>query len=132
MNLRGLIRPAGRLLQILALKSAWQPYRRHAFLAYLRFLWGLRRGLIGFLLALFFLQTMVIGFVGSGVFAVLLATDDPRARLWGLLVVFAALFIVPIAVLTYLLSDRVWFRLSGAEKKFETLFPKSERSSPDH
>jgi len=131
MNLRGLIRPAGRLLEILALKSAWQPYKRHAFLAYLRCLWGLRRGLIGVLLVVFFLQTMVIGFVGSGVFAVLLATDDPRSRLWGLLAVFAALFVVPFAVLTYLLSDRVWFRLSGAEKKFETLVRKSERSPPD-
>ncbi|MGE3972697.1 MAG: hypothetical protein AB7E78_15230 [Porticoccaceae bacterium] len=121
MNLRRVARTLSRLLQVLALRAAWAQYKHERVLAYIRFLRAMRKGSAGYLLALFFLHALVIGFFGSSVIIVLLATEDPRTRLWALFAIFGSALLVSLGVIAYLLSERVWFKASGAEKQVKSI-----------
>ncbi|MGK2913029.1 MAG: hypothetical protein ACSLE5_00975 [Porticoccaceae bacterium] len=95
--------------------------KRESVLAYIKFLRAMRKGVASYLLALLFLHALIIGFFGSSVVIVFLATEDPRTRLWALLAIFVAAFLVPLVAIAYLLSERVWFKLSGAEKQVDSV-----------
>ena len=81
----------------------------------------MRKGSALYLLALFFLQALVVGFFGSSVTIVLLATEDPRTRLWALLAIFVTALLASLGGIAYLLSERVWFKASGAEKQVKSV-----------
>lgn len=121
MNLRGVARTLSRLLQVLMLRAAWAQYKHERVLVYIKFLRVVRKGSAGYLLALFFLHSLVVGFFGSSVIIVLLATEDPRTRLWALLAIFVTALLVSLGVIACLLSERVWFKASGAEKQVKSV-----------
>ncbi len=121
MKLRGVARTLSRFLQVLMLRAAWAQYKRERVLAYVRVLRAMRKGSALYLLALFFLQALVVGFFGSSVTIVLLATEDPRARLWALLVIFMTALLASLGGIAYLFSERVWFKASGAEKQVKSV-----------
>lgn len=110
-----------RLLQVFILRAAWAQCKHERVLAYIRFLRVMRKGSALYLLALFFLHALVLGFFGSSVIVVLLATEDSRTRLWALLAIFVTAVLVSLGVLAYLLSERVWFKASGAEKQVQSI-----------
>lgn len=121
MKLRGVARTLSQLLQVLMLRAAWAQCKHETVLAYVRFLRVMRKGSALYLLALFFLQALVVGFFGSSVIIVLLATEDPRTRLWALLAIFVTALLVSLGGIAYLLSERVWFKASGAEKHVKSV-----------
>ncbi|MBS1971312.1 MAG: hypothetical protein JSU04_13470 [Bdellovibrionales bacterium] len=97
-------------------KKAARSIRKKGVLAYLRALQVLRKSLAGSVLLFVFLQLMVVGFIGSIVVGVFLIPQDLEVRLWILLGVFGVFFLLPFVILLFIFSERVWYRLSGAEK----------------
>ena len=121
MNLRWLTTAICYFFQGLFFKAAWRQYQKKGVLAYLKALQALRRGVAGSILVFIFLQTLVIGLIGVSVVTVFLVTEDHRTRLWILLGAFSLLLIVPAFGIGFLMSERTWFRLSGAEQLVERI-----------
>lgn len=119
MNFRFAAHTARYFFQALFVKSMWLHCERKALLVYLKCLQLLRKGVAGSLLVLLALQAMVLGFIGSSVVTVFLVTEDSRTRLWMLLGIFATLFILSLLTIGYLMSERLWLKLSGADKKID-------------
>lgn len=95
--------------------------RRQGVIAYLRTLQLTRKLIALALLSFFFLQSIVLAGVGALVTGVWLLDLDPQAKLMTLFCVFTALFLFPIAGLIWLLSESLWYRVSGAKKLVEDL-----------
>ena len=95
--------------------------KRHGVIAYLKLLQGSRHALIGLLVVGFVLQLMILSFVGVLVTGVWLLELETQTKLFVLFGVFASLFCIPAALLAYVLSERVWYKASGAEKIVESL-----------
>lgn len=104
------------LIRSFLYKKAARSIRKKGVLAYLRALQVIRKSLAGSIFLFVFLQLMVVGFVGSIVVGVFLIPQDLEVRLWILLGVFGVFFLLPLFVLMYVFSEKVWFKLSGAEK----------------
>lgn len=97
-------------------KKAARSMRKKGVLMYLRALQVLRASLAGSIALFFFLQLMLVGFVGAIVVGVFLIPQDLEVRLWILLGIFGVLFLLPLCILLYAFSEKVWYRMSGAEK----------------
>lgn len=105
------------LLKTVGLSILEKKIKRKGLLFYLKAVEGVRRSLIGLLLLSVLIQMMVIGLIGSIIGGVmLLPTIDPMYRNWILLGVFGALFFVPFIIFLIAFSERLWFKVSGAEK----------------
>lgn len=96
------------------MKFAVNKVRQRAMLAYLKVLQATRRSLIAAVSLFFFLQIMVLGFIGSVVTAVWLWGPDLDSKLQILFIVFAACFLLPLLILFYIFSEGVWLKASGA------------------
>lgn len=104
-------------LSQMAYKYAFGQVKKKAILIYLKMLQATRRSIIIALLAFFTLQLMIFGFLGMVITGVwLLPLEDVNAKLYILLGFFGVLFLVPLIGLSIFLSERFWFRLSGAEQ----------------
>lgn len=114
MNLQWLANPILYFLEGLVFKAVVRQYKRQGVLAYLRGLQAAKRGLSAVVLVLMLMQTAVIGVTGILISAVFLYTKDECLRLWLVLGIFALLGICSLLAIGYLLSDRLWYRLSGA------------------
>lgn len=90
--------------------------KKKAILIYLKTLQAMRRSLMVAVVAFCFLQVMIFGFLGSVVTAVWLLPQDIDTKLYILLGFFAFMFVIPFIAICFFLSERMWFRLSGAEK----------------
>jgi uncharacterized membrane protein len=77
--------------------------------------------LIATLVGFFFLQLMILSLVGLLVTGVLLSNYDFRVKMEILFCLFAVLFSLPFLVLIIILSERLWFRASGAEKLVQSV-----------
>lgn len=95
--------------------------KRHGVVAYMRALQGTRRVLILALLAFLVLQLMLLSLVGAVVTGVLLWEADPTLKLQVLFGVSLAVFAIPALGLTIVFSERLWYRLSGAQKMVDDL-----------
>lgn len=95
--------------------------KRTGTLAYLRVLQATRRILAGSLAAFFVLQFMVLSFAGALVTGVWLLDLDTQLKLQILFGVFCAGFGLPFLALAIGLSERVWYKASGAQKIVEDL-----------
>jgi len=102
-------------------EKAVRGVRKKGVLAYLKALQVIRAGLAGSLFLFLFLQLMVVGFVGSVVVGVFLLPQDLEVRLWILFGVFATFFVLPLIILLVVFSERVWYKMSGAEKMVSEL-----------
>ena len=98
-------------------RFALNKVKRKAILVYLKTLQAARKSLIAAILIFATLQLMMLGLLGSLVVSVwLIPTDDLQTKLFILLGVFGSLFLVPVLLLVYFLSEKTWFRLSRAEE----------------
>lgn len=71
---------------------------------------------MGALLGLVFAQLAVFALLGSIISGLFLIPIDPRTRLWILFGVLTTIWLLALVVVAYLLSERVWLRVSGAKK----------------
>jgi hypothetical protein len=95
---------------------AFREIKQKGVLLYLRTLSMVRKSLLFGLLVFCVFQMMVLGFIGAVVSGIwLLPIEDQVIRLWILFGVFASFFIIPFLVLLVLLSEKVWYKASGAE-----------------
>lgn len=104
------------LLGQMAYQYAFGKVKKKAVLIYLKTLQAMRRSMLIAVLTFCFLQLMILGFLGTVVTAIWLSPQDTTTKLYILLSFFAFLFFVPFIVLCVVFSQRVWFRVSGAEK----------------
>lgn len=95
--------------------------KRRSLLVYLRTLQAVRRSLLAAVVFACCLQLLVIGAVGTFVTGVLLTDQEWATKLWILFGGFATLLALPAVALTILLSERVWFKASGAGKLFSDI-----------
>ncbi|MBX3020735.1 MAG: hypothetical protein KF799_03595 [Bdellovibrionales bacterium] len=102
----------GQRAKIEAMREA----KRYGVIAYMRALQGTRRVLILALLAFLVLQLMLISLVGALVVGFQLWNEEPHFKMQVLFGVFATLFTLPALGLCVVFSERVWYKLSGAEK----------------
>lgn len=104
------------LVRAFLYKKAVRSIRKKGVLAYLRALQVLRASLAGSIALFFFLQLMLVGFVGTIVVGVFLIPQELETRLWILFGVFGVFFLLPLCILLFAFSEKVWYRMSGAEK----------------
>ncbi len=86
---------------------------------YLRVLQGTRWTLMGLISLLVFLQFLSFGLammVGAGIF---LFPLEIETKLWIVFSAGAVLFFLPLFVLLIAFSEKLWYRLSGAQKLVE-------------
>ena len=95
--------------------------KRKGLAAYLRLVQGGRYFLVAILCAFLMLQTMMLAAFGALVTGFLLWDFDKQSKLQILLGLFLTLFFVPLALLIWGLSERTWFRASGAAKLMQDL-----------
>lgn len=112
-----------RQIVMFLFSRVWQQYtmarlKHRGMLAYLKALQGLRRGIMGVILFACILQLMVIGFIGMFVTSVFLFDLDFATRTLILFIGFSIFALVPFALLVVMLSERMWFKASGAQEFF--------------
>jgi hypothetical protein len=90
--------------------------KKKGAIAYLRAVNGSRRFLIGALVAFILLQFMVLAGFGALITGFMLWEADHALKLQILFGVFVGLFSVPALFLSFLFSERLWYKASGAEK----------------
>ncbi|HMN68848.1 MAG TPA: hypothetical protein PKC28_09955 [Bdellovibrionales bacterium] len=95
--------------------------KRRGVVLYLRALNGTRRGIILALLGAILLQAMVLAGFGMMITGVLLLDYDFVLRLEILFGIFVGMFTLPALVLTVVLSERAWYKASGAERMIDDL-----------
>lgn len=91
--------------------------RKKGLLIYLKFLQILRKSLLLAAVIFFALQMMLFGFMGALVSGIwLLPFESTEAKLTVLFVLFSLMFLVPFSCLFFLFSERLWYKVSGAEQ----------------
>ncbi|MGE4130164.1 MAG: hypothetical protein AB7F86_00920 [Bdellovibrionales bacterium] len=90
--------------------------KRRSLAVYLRALRGIRISLMAALATFLLLQLMIFSGVGALVTATLLWDHDFNGKIEILFWVFCGLFAIPALAVAILMSERVWFRLSGARR----------------
>ena len=95
--------------------------RRRGTLAYLKTVNATRLILIGALLSFIFLQMMVISLIGVIVTGFFLWEHEFQAKLEILFWIFLGMFTLPALLLIVGLSERLWYRVSGAKKMVDDL-----------
>ena len=101
----------------LAYQFAFKQVKRKAVLVYLKTLQAVRRSIIAAICVFFALQFMVFAFFGAVITGIwLLPVSDTSTKLCILLGFFGLLFILSTIGLCVFLSERHWFKLSGAEQ----------------
>lgn len=95
--------------------------KRKGVAAYLRVLQGSRLLIVGALLGFIMLQVMVLAGFSALITAFLLIDYDWHTKLEILLGFSLVLFLGPMALLMWVLSERAWYRHSGAAKMVDDL-----------
>lgn len=95
--------------------------KRRSLAVYLRALRATRLGVLGFLFTFLFLQLMMISAVGVLVTGIYLWDHDFQAKIEILFWIFTGTFCVPALIVGILMSEFLWFRMSGAKKLMEDL-----------
>lgn len=104
-----------------AKKQFYKSVKKKGVLAYLRTLQVSRHVLIVMFLIFLFLQIMVMAFIGALVTGFLLWDQEFQFKMQVLFWLFTGAFIFPAIALVVLLSERLWFKLSGAERMMRDL-----------
>lgn len=88
---------------------------------YLKVLQGARFSAIGVVSLLVALQLMCFGLVVMAGVGIYLAPLETETKLWMGFGMGAALFALPLIVLCIFLSERLWYKISGAERMVEQI-----------
>ncbi len=90
--------------------------KRRTLAVYLRAVRAGRLSVLVVLAAFLIVQLMMLSAVGALVTGVLLWDHDFQAKIEILFWIFTATFAVPALLLAVLMSERLWYRISGARK----------------
>lgn len=104
-------------VKLIGFKVFEKEIRRKSTLAFLKALQVVRKSFLGIFFMITLFQLMVIGFVGSVYGLIFIWPElEPSTRLYILFGTSLMFFLVPFSIFMLLLSDKIWFRASGAEK----------------
>ncbi len=112
------------LLQFLGQQAKLKAIRetkRRSVVFYLKAINGVRLSLAGLLMMFLSLQLMIMAFAGAVVTGFMLWDYDFETKIQILFGVCATLFLLPLIALCILLSQRVWFKASGAQKMIDEM-----------
>lgn len=90
--------------------------RQKGLLVYLKTIQGTRRAIIGVIVGIVALQVMILSGFGALITGILLWDHEFAAKIEILFWIFAGMFFVPLLILIVLLSERLWFKISGAQE----------------
>jgi hypothetical protein len=90
--------------------------KRQGVLAYIQVLQASRRLVILALVGFFVLQTMVLSFFGALIAGFMLWNGEFEFKMELLFGIFLGMLALPAIGLLVLISERVWYKASGAEK----------------
>jgi hypothetical protein len=93
--------------------------QQHALKAYLQGVRGARRFLLFAMAVVLFFQMMIFGFFSLLAGILLWAPWSSDTKAFVLIGLSAIVFLIPMAILAVMMSERVWYRASGAEAMFE-------------
>lgn len=85
-------------------------------LIYLKTVNGIRRTLMGVMTLFFVFQVVVLSFFSTLVFSLWLAPWELETKLWIGLGVSFCLFFIPFCFFTYMLQEKIWYKVSQAEQ----------------
>lgn len=112
------------VLKSLIYQTALLKLRRKGILFYLKALQAIRKSLVAFIFLFFALQMMVLGFAGALVSGIwLLPIEDNQTRLWLLFSASAAFFLIPLLLICVFLSEKNWYKASGAKEMMQAPQP---------
>ncbi len=103
-------------IQNFFIKKALKGVQQKGLLIYLNALQVARKSTIGAVFIISVLQIMVWGLCGSIGAGVFLLPYDLETKIWLLFGISLGLFLIPALILIYVLSEKVWYKASGAEK----------------
>jgi hypothetical protein len=95
--------------------------KRRTLAVYLRAIRATRWSVIGLLASFLILQLMMMSLVGALVTGIYLWDHDFQHKIEILFWIFAGCFLLPAIVLSVLMSERLWFRISGAKRLMDDL-----------
>lgn len=88
---------------------------------YMKVLQGVRMSLVGVIAAIIALQLLGLGFAMMASASVFLSPWDLETKLWVIFGIGAGLFTLPFLVLAIIFSERLWYKVSGAERMVDEL-----------
>lgn len=100
-------------------------FKAKSLIGYLRILNGVRLGAMGMVTVLIVFQMVGLGLAMMIGAAVFLAQLTLEVKLWAVFGLGTALFLLPVLGLCILLSERVWYRASGADKLVREILEKN-------
>ena len=103
--------------------------KRKGVAVYLRVLQGTRRMIIAALLLFFFLQVIVLAGAGAVVTGLWLWDYDPHLKMQIAFGICLGMFLLPVLLLMVGLSQRLWYKYSGAAKMVDELLENKNDSS---
>jgi hypothetical protein len=95
--------------------------KRRGVAAYLRALQGTRHAVLIALGAFFFFHAILLAGFGALVTGMLLLDLERRTMLEILFGIFLALFLIPVTAIAIGMSERLWYKVSGAQKMVEDI-----------
>lgn len=105
-----------------------QRAKRKGVIAYLHALQGTRYAVMGVLGAFFVFHAILFAGFGALITGMMLLDLDTRTMLWVLFGIFSSVFFVPVLAIAIGLSERLWYKASGAEKMVDDLRGEREDS----
>ena len=88
---------------------------------YIRLLRGTRHSVLAVLFAFLFLQIMILSLVGAVVTGFYLWDHDFQDKMTILFWLFTGTFAVPAILLAIVMSEALWFRISGVRRMMDDL-----------
>jgi len=106
-------------IQNFLVKRMYADMRKKGVVIYLNALQTARKSITGAIFIFSFLQMMVMGLLGIVVTGILLMPQEMEMKLWILFFICIALFLIPLFLLIYILSEKVWYRASRAHEMID-------------
>lgn len=106
-------------------RQAVRQAEKKAILFLLKALQAARMSLAAALAVFFIIQLMIFGLVGAAIAGLWLTSWELETKLWVLFGVSITLFAVPLIGFFVFFSERVWYRLSGAQSLVDSLDKKT-------
>jgi hypothetical protein len=99
-------------------------FKTQGIVAYLKVLQGARLSIAGALILFVVLQFIVFGFVAMTGAGIWLLPMELESKIYLILALGAILFFVPLGLIIWAFSEKVWYSISGAEKIVSELLNK--------
>ena len=103
-------------LRTFLLRKLASDIKKKGLLFYLKILQTARKSLIGAIFIFSILQLMIFGLVGALIAGIFLLPQDLEMKIWILFFTGLGFFLVPLFLLIYILSEKVWLKASHAEE----------------